>query len=53
MLPWVVVESLGYRQLTVVWRLRGLWRYLRGSREWGAMTRAGFAGGEPGAASPS
>jgi hypothetical protein len=24
MLPWVVVESLGYRQLTVLWRLRGL-----------------------------
>jgi len=46
MLPWVVVESLGYRQLTVVWRLRGLFRYLRGRSDWGAMTRTGFAGSE-------
>jgi len=44
MLPWAVLESLGYRQLTVVWRLRGLWRYLRGRQDWGAMTRKGFAG---------
>jgi cellulose synthase/poly-beta-1,6-N-acetylglucosamine synthase-like glycosyltransferase len=36
-------EGLGYRQLTAVWRLRGLLRYARGSREWGAMTREGFA----------
>jgi cellulose synthase/poly-beta-1,6-N-acetylglucosamine synthase-like glycosyltransferase len=42
MLPWVVVESLGYRQLTVLWRLRGLASYLRGSKEWGSMTRKGF-----------
>ena len=46
MLPWVVVESLGYRQLTVLWRLRGLASYLRGSKEWGAMTRKGFVTGE-------
>lgn len=37
-------EGLGYRQLTAVWRLRGLIRYARGSREWGAMTREGFSG---------
>jgi hypothetical protein len=37
-------EGLGYRQLTAVWRLRGLVRYARGSREWGAMTREGFSG---------
>ena len=43
MLPWLVLESLGYRQLTVVWRLRGLWRYLRGRSDWGTMTRRGFA----------
>jgi cellulose synthase/poly-beta-1,6-N-acetylglucosamine synthase-like glycosyltransferase len=42
-LLWAVIESLGYRQLTVLWRLRGLWKRLRGSREWGAMTRRGFA----------
>jgi cellulose synthase/poly-beta-1,6-N-acetylglucosamine synthase-like glycosyltransferase len=38
-----LVEGLGYRQLTALWRLRGLARYARGSREWGAMTREGFA----------
>jgi cellulose synthase/poly-beta-1,6-N-acetylglucosamine synthase-like glycosyltransferase len=38
-----LVEGLGYRQLTAIWRLRGLARYGRGSREWGVMTRQGFA----------
>jgi hypothetical protein len=39
-------EGLGYRQLTAVWRLRGLVRYARGSREWGSMTREGFGGAQ-------
>lgn len=43
MLPWAVLESLGYRQLTVIWRLRGLIRFLRGRTDWGSMTRRGFA----------
>lgn len=43
MLPWAVLESLGYRQLTVVWRLRGMWRFLRGRTDWGVMERRGFA----------
>ena len=42
LLLWAVVENLGYRQLTVYWRLRGLVRYLRGRSDWGAMTRKGF-----------
>jgi cellulose synthase/poly-beta-1,6-N-acetylglucosamine synthase-like glycosyltransferase len=42
LLAWSVVEGVGYRQLTVVWRLRGLWRYLRGHTEWGTMSRRGF-----------
>ena len=37
-----VLEPLGYRQLTVVWRLRGIVGGLRGRRDWGAMTRTGF-----------
>lgn len=48
--PWMLLESFGYRQLTVVWRLRGLWRFLRHRTEWGVMTRTGFGqrdGGEP------
>jgi cellulose synthase/poly-beta-1,6-N-acetylglucosamine synthase-like glycosyltransferase len=40
-----LVEGLGYRQLTAIWRFRGLAKYTRGSREWGVMTREGF--GEP------
>jgi cellulose synthase/poly-beta-1,6-N-acetylglucosamine synthase-like glycosyltransferase len=39
-------EGLGYRQMTAVWRLRGLIGYLRGRREWGVMTRSGFTGDE-------
>ena len=37
-----VVENLGYRQLTVWWRLQGLVKYLRGRRDWGVMERRGF-----------
>ncbi|MGE3473137.1 MAG: glycosyltransferase, partial [Vicinamibacterales bacterium] len=40
---WSVAENLGYRQMTVYWRLRGLVKYLRGRSDWGAMTRKGFA----------
>jgi cellulose synthase/poly-beta-1,6-N-acetylglucosamine synthase-like glycosyltransferase len=43
LLVWATVESLGYRQLTVYWRIRGLVRRMRGSRDWGVMTRTGFA----------
>lgn len=40
---WSVAENLGYRQMTVYWRLRGLVKYMRGRSEWGAMTRKGFS----------
>ena len=43
LLPWVVLESLGYRQLTAYWRLRGLVKFMRGRTDWGVMTRTGFA----------
>ena len=43
LLLWVLLENLGYRQLTVVWRFRGLAKYLRGGKGWGAMEREGFA----------
>jgi cellulose synthase/poly-beta-1,6-N-acetylglucosamine synthase-like glycosyltransferase len=39
---WALLENLGYRHCTVYWRARGMVRYLKGSREWGAMTRKGF-----------
>jgi cellulose synthase/poly-beta-1,6-N-acetylglucosamine synthase-like glycosyltransferase len=40
---WALGENLGYRQLTVLWRLRGLYKFWRGRLEWGAMERRGFA----------
>jgi cellulose synthase/poly-beta-1,6-N-acetylglucosamine synthase-like glycosyltransferase len=40
---WALLENLGYRQMTVYWRLRGLWKFMRGRKEWGAMQRKGFS----------
>ena len=37
-----VVENLGYRQISNVWRVRGLWQFLRKHQGWGQMTRKGF-----------
>ena len=45
LLPWVFLESFGYRQMTVVWRIRGIWNYLRKRTDWGSMSRAGFGTG--------
>jgi cellulose synthase/poly-beta-1,6-N-acetylglucosamine synthase-like glycosyltransferase len=39
---WALLENLGYRQLTVYWRLRGLWKFIRGRKDWGVMERKGF-----------
>ncbi len=39
---WAVLENLGYRQLTVWWRMRGNASYLRGKKAWGKMNRKGF-----------
>ena len=37
-----VAESFGYRQLTLLFRLRAFWKLARGYRGWGAMKREGF-----------
>jgi len=42
LLSWALLENFGYRQITVYWRLRGLWKFLRGRKDWGAMERKGF-----------
>ena len=42
MLLWIVVESVGYRQLTVIWRLEGIWNFTRGKNYWKPMERRGF-----------
>ena len=39
------VESFGYRQLNLWWRLKGTWEYMRGKNQWGCMERTGFGGG--------
>jgi cellulose synthase/poly-beta-1,6-N-acetylglucosamine synthase-like glycosyltransferase len=36
------LENVGYRQMTLVWRVKGIWAYLRGDRRWGKMKRKGF-----------
>lgn len=39
-----LLENLGYRQLTALWRLQGWWQALRGGEAvWGEMTRTGFS----------
>jgi cellulose synthase/poly-beta-1,6-N-acetylglucosamine synthase-like glycosyltransferase len=43
LVPWAVLENLGYRQLTAYWRVCGLVNFLRRRTDWGVMTRAGFA----------
>jgi len=40
-----LVEGLGYRQLTVVFRLHAFWKVMRGDTGWGVMQREGFAKG--------
>ena len=37
-----IVEHVGFRQLHLYWRVRGLWRWSRGNHSWGAMVRTGL-----------
>jgi len=41
-----VVENVGYRQISLWWRLRGMIAKFRGATAWGAMERKGFTGSE-------
>jgi cellulose synthase/poly-beta-1,6-N-acetylglucosamine synthase-like glycosyltransferase len=36
-------EHFPYRQLHMIWRLQGLWQYLRGDQEWKPVKRKGLA----------
>ena len=36
------LEHFPYRQMHMVWRLRGIWQYLRGDTTWGPLKRKGF-----------
>ena len=42
LLLWALVETLGYRQLTIVWRIQGILKFLLGRQDWGEMDRRGF-----------
>ena len=47
LLVWAALGSMGYRQITVYWRLRGLIKFFRKKTDWGTMTRAGFDPAQP------
>ena len=42
LLGYAVLENFGYRQLTLFWRLRGLWDAWRGKKGWEKFARVGF-----------
>jgi cellulose synthase/poly-beta-1,6-N-acetylglucosamine synthase-like glycosyltransferase len=46
-LRWLLAEHLGYRQLTILWRLWGLVSWVRGDRHWGAQVRQGLPDHQP------
>jgi cellulose synthase/poly-beta-1,6-N-acetylglucosamine synthase-like glycosyltransferase len=37
-----VLENFGYRQLNSLWRIEGIWQFLRRQQGWGAMQRTQF-----------
>jgi hypothetical protein len=41
LLTYCLFEHLPYRQLTMIWRLRGMWEYLRGDVRWHELKRTG------------
>ncbi|MBA3854614.1 MAG: glycosyl transferase [Gemmatimonas sp.] len=51
LIGFALVEGLGYRQMTVFYRLQSFWKHVRGVESWGAMTRQGF-GTKPPAMKP-
>lgn len=42
LLLYCFVEHFPYRQLHMIWRLQGLWQYLRGDVAWKPLQRVGF-----------
>ncbi len=37
-----ILEQLGFRQIHLYWRIRGIYRFIKGKHAWGAMKRTGF-----------
>lgn len=42
MCAYALMENFGYRHLTLVWRIKGFYSFMRGSKQWGTMVRKGF-----------
>jgi cellulose synthase/poly-beta-1,6-N-acetylglucosamine synthase-like glycosyltransferase len=47
LLLYAIVENVGYRQVTVLFRLMAFWRSLRRDKSWGVMQREGWAPAQP------
>ena len=43
LLTFCFLEHFPYRQLHMIWRLQGLWQYLRGDNTWRPLTRKGLS----------
>lgn len=43
LLSFSLLENIGYRQLTIFWRLRGFFAWILHRQGWGAMPRKGFS----------
>jgi cellulose synthase/poly-beta-1,6-N-acetylglucosamine synthase-like glycosyltransferase len=43
LLLFCLFEHFPYRQMTLIWRLQGIWQYLRGDLRWREMKRMGTA----------
>jgi cellulose synthase/poly-beta-1,6-N-acetylglucosamine synthase-like glycosyltransferase len=43
LLIYCLFEHFPYRQLTMVWRLQGIWQYLRGDLQWRSIKRVGIS----------
>jgi hypothetical protein len=41
-----VIENFGYRQITAWWRVRAVWDFFRGNKQWGTLQRKGFSVGK-------
>lgn len=48
LISYCVLEHFPYRQLHMIWRLQGLWQYLRGDHAWGSLRRQGIESPEAG-----
>lgn len=47
LLLYCLFEHFPYRQLTMIWRLQGIWQYLRGDLQWREMKRTGLSATSP------